>query len=225
MAASLLKLLKTPLFILKALQQQSIVRHRALLKGRVLDVGCGWRPYEGILACERYVAMEFGPLSCDVRGDAASLPFTPESFDGVLCTEVLEHVARPEAVVRELSRVLKSGGVAYISAPMCWGLHYEPYDYFRFTNHGLCLLAKQAGLQVLVVERLGGLFSTFGARLADVMAHLAMRVLPFLSATDRERVVALLVAPVSLVFFALGKLLDQIDKRDALGWVLIARKP
>jgi SAM-dependent methyltransferase len=219
------ELIKTPLFILKALQRQSLLRHRAWLSGRVLDVGCGWRPYEKLLACQRYVAMEFSALQCDVRGDAASLPFGPGAFDGVLCTEVLEHVTKPESVVRELARVLRPGGVAYVSAPMYWGIHYEPYDYFRFTRHGLILLAQQAGLEVMAAERLGGLFSAFGARLADVLAALVMGLLPFLSPLNRERIAALLLMPHSVLFYVLGRVFDRIDQRDALGWVLVARKP
>lgn len=52
-----------------------------------------------------------------VRGDAMALPFADGSFDRVFCSEVLEHVLEPEAVVREMLRVLAAGGFAVVSVP------------------------------------------------------------------------------------------------------------
>ena len=50
-------------------------------------------------------------------GDGAQLPFRDGSFDGVVCSEVLEHVEDDAAVVREIARVLKPGGVAALTVP------------------------------------------------------------------------------------------------------------
>jgi len=47
--------------------------------------------------------------------DAQTLPFPDETFDGVTCLEVLEFTPRPKAVLRELVRVLRPGGVLLIS--------------------------------------------------------------------------------------------------------------
>jgi SAM-dependent methyltransferase len=52
-----------------------------------------------------------------VRGDAASLPLRSGSFDRVICSEVLEHVADPKRSVGELVRVLKDDGVIAVSVP------------------------------------------------------------------------------------------------------------
>jgi len=52
-----------------------------------------------------------------VRGDAMALPFADGAFDRVYCSEVLEHVLEPEAVVREMRRVLAPGGFAVVSVP------------------------------------------------------------------------------------------------------------
>lgn len=52
-----------------------------------------------------------------VSADAETLPFRAGSVDKVLCTEVLEHVLRPEAVLQEILRVLRPGGIAIVSVP------------------------------------------------------------------------------------------------------------
>jgi SAM-dependent methyltransferase len=52
-----------------------------------------------------------------VRGDAMALPFADGVFDRVYCSEVLEHVLEPEAVVRQMRRVLAPGGFAVVSVP------------------------------------------------------------------------------------------------------------
>jgi ubiquinone/menaquinone biosynthesis C-methylase UbiE len=52
-----------------------------------------------------------------VRGDAMALPFAGGSFDRVYCSEVLVHGGEPEAVVREMRRVLAPGGFAVVSVP------------------------------------------------------------------------------------------------------------
>ena len=59
------------------------------------------------------------------------LPFEDNYFDSVLMTEVLEHVASPESVFQEISRVLKPGGTLYLttpSAPICrfWRMVFWP---------------------------------------------------------------------------------------------------
>jgi ubiquinone/menaquinone biosynthesis C-methylase UbiE len=59
-------------------------------------------------------AKKIYPESVFVEADAHKLPFKNASFDVVVCTEVLEHVVNPEAVMREIKRVLMPGGKAVI---------------------------------------------------------------------------------------------------------------
>ena len=77
----------------------------------------------------------------DVVANAEQLPFRCATFQRVECDAVLEHVERPDRVVREIERVLAPGGFAHIVAPFCHPFHEYPRDFRRFTPDGLKQLA------------------------------------------------------------------------------------
>jgi SAM-dependent methyltransferase len=114
----------------------------------VLDVGCSDRPYEPLLACyqTRYVGLDTNPGErVDVVGDAEALPFNDASFDCILCTQVLQYTRRPERAVAELRRVLRPGGMLFLSTH---GVAFEDRDggdRWRFTRFGLHTLMERAG--------------------------------------------------------------------------------
>lgn len=218
-------LLSSPLFILKQLQYDAVARSRCFLSGAVLDIGCGSRPYRTLVNAARYIGLDLaGEHHPDLIAGCASLPLRDNAFDSVICTEVLEHLADPAVCLAEVRRVLKPGGHAYISAPQSWCLHYPPHDYWRFTCYGLRMLAQRSGLQVLVVIRIGGVFSLAGVRLADVCWTGLCRFLAVLGRRNAERLSTLLCLPWSLFWYVLGLCCDRIDRRDALGWAMVVRK-
>src|SRR5262245_50655755 len=80
---------------------------------RILDVGCGVKPYYPFFAesAGEYVGVDVAANSAvDLRGSVEELPVPDASFDVVLCTQVLEHADDPGRAVRELRRVVASGG-------------------------------------------------------------------------------------------------------------------
>jgi SAM-dependent methyltransferase len=94
-------------------------------------------------------------MSVDVMASADALPFEDGSFDCVICTEVLEHCARPLEVVREISRVLRTGGWLFATTPFLRPLHEMPHDYYRFTPPALQELGSAAGLTVSFIRPRG----------------------------------------------------------------------
>lgn len=123
--------------------------------GVLLDVGCGLKPYAAAFRphISRYIGMEYSSdagyrgNAADVYGDAAAVPIAASSVDTVLCTEVLEHVPDPDAVVREIARVLKPGGIVICTAPFVYPVH-DAYDFFRYSPGTVATLMRRHGLVV-----------------------------------------------------------------------------
>lgn len=81
----------------------------------------------------------------DVVGSVLDLPFESNSAELVVCQEVLEHVSDPFLAMREIHRIVKPGGVAFVQLPFVLGDHPCPDDFWRFTRQGIVELAEQAG--------------------------------------------------------------------------------
>jgi SAM-dependent methyltransferase len=151
---------------------------------RVLDVGAGVGPYRTLFAHCEYRTHDFAqepqtlglytPL--DYVSDIASIPVPDDSFDVVLCTEVLEHVPEPIAAVRELARILRPGGRLLLSAPLGSILHQEPFHFYGgYTPHWYRRFLPQAGLEVEGVEANEGFFSLFGQEAVRYSVYLDPR--------------------------------------------------
>jgi SAM-dependent methyltransferase len=65
------------------------------------------------------------------------------TFDCVVCTEVLEHTLQPFHAVDEMHRILKPGGLAFVSTPFNFRIHGPLPDCWRFTEHGLRALFSE----------------------------------------------------------------------------------
>jgi len=74
----------------------------------------------------------------------------------VFMTEVLEHVHKPGEMLQEMRRVLKPGGVLFLTVPFSWPMHELPYDYHRFTPVALRAYLEEAGFDVQFIKILGG---------------------------------------------------------------------
>jgi SAM-dependent methyltransferase len=77
------------------------------------------------------------PGAVDLLGDISRLPFADASVDGVICTDVLEHVPDARACVDEIARVVKPGGHVYVKMPFIFPTHPDPLDRWRWTLDGL----------------------------------------------------------------------------------------
>jgi len=122
---------------------------------RVLDVGCGVKPYYPFFAAHasEYVGVDVveNPAA-ELLGPVEALPVEDGSFDLVLCTQVLEHCDDPAAAVSELRRVTAPGGRVLASTHGVQVYHPSPQDLWRWTHEGLRRLFEQnadwAGLSV-----------------------------------------------------------------------------
>ena len=107
---------------------------------RVLDVGCGVKPYYPYFApvASEYVGVDVVEnAAAELLGPVEALPVDDASFDVVLCTQVLEHCDDPAQAVRELRRVTAPGGRVLASTHGVQVYHPSPVDYWRWTHAGL----------------------------------------------------------------------------------------
>lgn len=129
-----------------------LTRH---FQGRVLDVGCGigefLQQYSG-----DSLGVDINPLivahcqqqgfACCVSG-AYPLPFEKESFDGVLASNILEHLDSVETAVAEASRVLKPGGILAITVPQEAGFKHDDTHVNFLQQADLAQIAHRFRLQ------------------------------------------------------------------------------
>lgn len=118
---------------------------------RILDAGAGTQRYKRYCPHLRYVSQDFGQYDgkgdmaalqtrtfdyqeLDIVCDITSIPEPPQSFDAIMCIEVLEHLPDPVKAIAEFSRLLKPGGDLVLTAPFCSLTHMAPYHFVTGFN-------------------------------------------------------------------------------------------
>jgi SAM-dependent methyltransferase len=160
---------------------------------RVLDVGCGDRPYQRLLeGASGVIGFDVpGNPHADIHGSIEAIPVEDASFDVVLCLQVLEHVADPAAAVRELRRVVRPGGRVLASTHGVYPFHPNPDDLWRWTHTGLERLfrtnAEWSSVSVLPGAGTAatiGMLVAHGIDLACKRAHVRGLATPFIVALN-----------------------------------------
>jgi len=121
------------------------------ITGKTLDYGAGNAKYKNLITphASEYLTFDMVPgEQIDIVGDAHQTPFTDNSFDTIVSTQLLEHVEKPWVVVSEMRRILKPGGFCIITAPFLVPYHADPYDFFRYTREGLVKLFENEGFKI-----------------------------------------------------------------------------
>ncbi len=185
---------------------------RRFVSGHLLDVGCGNSPYREIFTpcAQHYTGLDPDARQSrpDVVATIDALPFETATFDTVLSTQVIEHVAEPRHMLAEISRVLKPGGHLILTAPQYWRLHEVPHDYYRFTHYGLEHLMQSWGLTPVLVKEEGGVWALIGQAMCNT----------FQGRRGWHRLIPL----INLIF----GWMDQWwrDRGDVLNYLIVARK-
>jgi SAM-dependent methyltransferase len=211
-----------------------LARHTDRFSGLLLDDGCGNRPY-----ADWYAPLVTGSVGLDVVGDGGAdvvgyadrLPFADASFDTVLATELLEHVANPDAAVAEAFRVLRPGGHALFSVPFLYPTHEAPHDYVRFTRYGLRDILVRNGFHVVTLDAKGGFvllvvhFLVLAATNAanGIGRRLGFHTRPF---TEVNAARWIFVQPqLAASRFCVPRGVDGLAGVVSLGYMAVARRP
>jgi SAM-dependent methyltransferase len=127
---------------------------------KVLDAGAGPCPYKPYFKHCSYESTDFKRVNKDLDflSNLEKIPKKNETYDVILCTEVLEHVKDPEKVLKEFHRILKKHGKLLLTCPQGWRMHQIPHNYFYFTKYGLLELLKKTGFNKEEITPMGGYF-------------------------------------------------------------------
>ncbi len=194
-------------------------------RGRLLDLGCGKVPlfeaYKDRVIDNTCVDWgntlhknEHLDLECDLT---RPLPFAAGEFDTIVLSDVLEHIAEPMTLWREMHRVLASDGMLILNVPFFYWLHERPDDYYRYTEFALRRFVEAADMTLIELKATGGVPEI----LADMIAKTSARV-PLVG-----RAIAVTVQALTLAWVR-TRLGRDISSRTAvrfpLGYFLIATK-
>jgi SAM-dependent methyltransferase len=214
-------------WLMARLVAEAYARHLPLhARGRLVDLGCGAVPlfaaYRDLVkevVCVDWSGSLHGRAHLDVEHDLNEpLPFPDSGFDTALLSDVLEHTRRPEALLREIRRILAPSGKLLLNVPFCYWLHEQPHDYFRFTEHALRSMLVEAGFDVVVLEQLGGAPEV----LADIVGkHLSP--LPVVGDAFARGLQRLVFAGTSRA--ARVRALAMSRQRFPLSYLVVAQKP
>jgi SAM-dependent methyltransferase len=214
-------------WLIKKLVNDKVRANLHELRGTVVDLGCGTRPYEAdiLSRAQRYVGLDWQNTLHGLRADVAAdvsrpLPLRDGAADAVTAFEVLEHLPEPGAMLAEAHRVLRPGGVLLLSVPFQWWVHEEPWDFYRFTRFGLAHLLKKAGFADARIEPTSGFWAMWFLKLNYQTARLVRG----------PRVLRLLLRVLLVPFWWLGQVLAPLldrawrEERETAGYFVVARK-
>ena len=200
-------------------------------KGNVIDIGCGQSPYRFLLNKTRVKyygidigdAEKFGYQNVDITSfDGEHIPFEKEKFDAFLCTEVLEHVEKYQALANEMHRVLKNEGEGVITIPWSARYHYIPWDYFRYTPSSLKTIFSKFSL--VQIKPRGTDISVIGSKIIVLFFRNLLPsslwkwlFVPVWIAMSPILLIAIVISHIALIF-NLG------SDEDPLGYTVLVKK-
>lgn len=201
----------------------------------VLDAGAGKAPYKKHFAHAKYESADF----CEVNKpyydslthvcSLESIPVEDSRYDAVILTQVLEHIPEPQVVLAELNLVTKSGGKLWLTVPLFYPEHEQPYDFFRYTQFSLTRLCEQAGYELEEIEWLEGYFGTLGFQMEFVARNIPIFPSPNKSLMDFIRAPVFLILRLALTllaiwFYRLDLTIKLTTSRQCKNYALIAIK-
>ncbi len=169
--------------------------------GHVLDIGSIDSPYRNYINCSTYEILDIGKKSnhVDYLEDIHKTTLNDETFDGIMLTEVLEHLYDPKKAIDQVYRICRKEGVIIASTRFIYQYHGTPFDYYRYTEFGLMHLFKKFK-EVQIITH-GNKFMTIWELLTSYKYLRALRIF--------NRIIALF---------------DSKKSTNPLGFIIIAKK-
>lgn len=190
---------------------QQVIKKYDKKSAKILDIGAENSPYRKYVKNMDYFSHDIQQNKAKSINYVADinkgLPnIKKESFDYILCTQVLEHIKEPNIAFKEFSRILKPGGRLFLTTHQSFEEHMIPYDYFRFTKYGLRYLGESNGFALEHIAPHGGIFQI----LALIVDTIPIKVF-FKSGVAYYAYLALFTIPI-FVFNVICYFLDFLDR-------------
>ncbi|MHC1716410.1 MAG: class I SAM-dependent methyltransferase [Candidatus Dojkabacteria bacterium] len=150
--------------------------HKIPKGSKILDAGAGELQYKKYCKHLDYVSQDFAQYNgegdgkglqtenwnnskLDIVSDIIEIPVKKNSFDAVMCIEVLEHLPYPNLAIKEFQRILKKGGKLILTAPFCSLTHFAPYHFSSgFNKYWYLKILEDNGFAILNMEYNGNYF-------------------------------------------------------------------
>ena len=195
-------------------------------KYKILDIGCGKKPYKKLLKKSDYVGLdvcECEYANPDIIGSSENIPCKNDNFDAIMTVFVLDDSFYIKKTFCEISRFLKDGGYYFALEAQNASIHNPPLDFFRFAPNAMIKLAKEVNLELIRHDTYGGDFANVGFGFISIIRNTlsSLKLEPFLG--------PIFYLPINVIF----RLLDLIGrlkvfrnkyKNNSLGYFYVFKK-
>jgi len=180
---------------------------------KLLDIGAERSPYKKYFKKLKYYSQDIKQnkvKTVDYVGDLNKglKNIKSESFDYILCTQVLEHLQKPDKAFKEFYRILRSNGKLFLTTNFFYQIHMIPNDYYRFTEHGLRYLGRENGFKIKHLRSQGGVFQVLSYVLSTLPIRLFLK-----EGSVLYKLYLIMFSPVIIGLNLSAYVLDFLDRK------------
>lgn len=139
----------------------------------VYDIGCGQKPFAEFLKgkVKSHIGVDladgfYQADKVDIIGTAYAVPAPDGCADAVISSQVIEHLETPLLAIAETHRLLRSGGLFFLSFPFLYPIHAAPRDFMRYTEFYIRQEVAANKFDIVDVQRIGGFWYLIGLYLS-----------------------------------------------------------
>lgn len=188
----------------RKLLDKLLFKHSHLMRGKVIDIGGKKLKKRGKFLPPQQNIERWEYLNIDESTNpdyccsAENIPVENSFFDTIIFCEILEHLEKPEKVLKEISRIIKPDGVLIASIPFLFPVHADPYDFQRWTKDKINKELLSLRFSEIEITPMGGPATVFHdiiiiciKRTNSIYLRLLLKVLlisitPFLNLMDNK---------------------------------------
>ena len=193
---------------------------------KLIDIGSDTSPYRKIFKNVHYFTLDIKQnntktIAFAIDLDQGMQKIANDSFDYMLCTQVLEHLQKPHLFFSESARILKKNGRIFLTTNFIYPIHMAPHDHFRFTKFGLITLGEKNGFVIEHIKPQGGIFHV----LSYIISSLPIRLL-FKRSRPATLIYLISFSPLIIILNVLSYVFDLLDydKELTMNYEVVYRK-